>query len=510
MSSAVDQAARDLFGVGVTEEPVVLPDIGDLASKYEEHEHVSDPVGWIESAEFLWSKQKTIAESVGENRYTAVPSAHGPGKSFTAARIVAWWLDVHPIGEAFAVTTAPTWNQVKAILWRELRQAKIKRGLAGRTTLACEWYVGGARIGDEEEQLIAYGRKPADYDQAAFQGIHARYVLIVIDEGSGVPKLLYDAVDSLATNRHARVLAIGNPDDPASQFASICKPGSGWNVIPISVYDTPAFTGEKIPDSLYDLLPSKEWVEERKVRWGVSSPIFKSKVLGEFPDIGEDTLIEPRWIAEAEARDLSGRSRRKATYGYDIARYGSDKTVGYRNKGGVLRQCHRAEKASTMTTAGVIKREVGPSNGGTPAVVDVGGLGAGVVDRLREQHVRGIVAFNGGEAPFDPERFKNRRAELMWQMREAFEEGEIDLAGPGEDDELKAQLGSLKYKIDSKGRISIESKDDMKKRGLPSPDEADAAAMAMMPNATAMPNKDERAAIKARETVTGDLLEREL
>ena len=93
-------------------------------------------------------------------------------------------------------------------------------------------------------------------------------MLVVIDEGSGVPRLLYDAVDSLATNRLARVLAIGNPDDPASQFANICKPGSGWNVIPISVFDTPAFTGESVPEALLDLLPSAEWVEERKARWG--------------------------------------------------------------------------------------------------------------------------------------------------------------------------------------------------------------------------------------------------
>ena len=132
---------------------------------------------------------------------------------------------------------------------------------------------------------MAYGRKPADYDPAAFQGIHARYVLVIIDEAGGVPKSIFDAVDAvdaLATNIDARVVAVGNPDDPASHFATIYKPGSGWHVETISALDTPACTGEEVPAELLPLLVSPEWVEERKLRWGVTSPIYQSKVLGEF------------------------------------------------------------------------------------------------------------------------------------------------------------------------------------------------------------------------------------
>jgi hypothetical protein len=89
----------------------------------------------------------------------------------------------------------------------------------------------------------------------------------------------------LPPNIDARVVAVGNPDDPASHFATICKPGSGWHVETISAFDTPAYTGEKVPDDLLPLLVSPEWVEERKLRWGVTSPIYQSKVLGEFPDV---------------------------------------------------------------------------------------------------------------------------------------------------------------------------------------------------------------------------------
>jgi len=108
--------------------------------------------------------------------------------------------------------------------------------------------------GPGRKELVAFGRKPADHDQSAFQGIHALNPLILVDEACGVPKSIFDAVDSLATNTNARVLAIGNPDDPSSHFAQICKPGSGWHVIKVSAFDTPAYTGEEVPEELLPLL----------------------------------------------------------------------------------------------------------------------------------------------------------------------------------------------------------------------------------------------------------------
>jgi hypothetical protein len=100
---------------------------------------------------------------------------------------------------------------------------------------------------------------------------------ILVDEACGVPKSIFDAVDALATNSNARVLVIGNPDDPSSHLVQICKPGSGWPVITVSAFDTPAYAGEKVPEDLLPLLVSPEWVEERKIRWGDTSPIYQSK-----------------------------------------------------------------------------------------------------------------------------------------------------------------------------------------------------------------------------------------
>ena len=241
--------------------------------------YADDPVGFIEEAlgETLWSKQRQIAEAVRDYRHVAVPSCHDSGKSFIAARIAAWWLASRPVGEAFVVTTAPTRTQVRAILWREIARAHRSGCLPGRLNQT-EWYMP---VGEGEE-LVAYGRKPSDWDEDAFQGIHARYVLAILDEAGGVPRSLYTAVETITTSEECRVLAIGNPDHPGTQFARVCR-SPDWEVIPIDGLETPNFTDEPVPDALRGLLLSRVWVEERRRDWGEDDPQFIAKVRGQFP-----------------------------------------------------------------------------------------------------------------------------------------------------------------------------------------------------------------------------------
>jgi hypothetical protein len=452
--------------------------------------YLNDPIGWVRDrlGEHLWSKQREIAESVRDNRYTAVQSCHDAGKSFLASRLVAWWLDVHPRGEAFAVTTAPTAAQVSAILWREIRRAHKKGGLFGYITQGAvpEW-----KLPDGEQ--VGYGRKPADEDQAAFQGIHALYPLIVVDEGGGVPKTLFDAVDALATNINARVLAIGNPDDPSSHFAKVCKPGSGWNVIRIDGLQTPNMTAEglaehpeladlmaelgiepsveDVPEGLRPLLLSPMWVAERIYRWGIASPIFTAKVRGDFPDIGEDVLITPSMIRAAQQRSLDPGPW--SILGVDVARFGSDRTIIALSRWPQTRVIADHSKLATTETTGHVvaaKRE----HAADEIRVDGVGVGGGVVDQLVELG-HDVMDMQAGAAARDPEHYLNARAEWYWGLRERFEQGDIDL--DPDDDETAAQLGAIKYKYTARGQIQIESKDDMRKRKLPSPDRADAVML---------------------------------
>ncbi len=439
--------------------------------------YVGDPVGWTRERlnEFLWSKQCEVAESVRDHRFTTVRSAHGTGKSKVAGTIAAWWLDVHPVGEAFVVTTAPTDKQVKAILWREIGRCHRKGELQGRINLDAEWYV--------DQELIAYGRKPADHvdaDEArqAFQGIHAKYVLVVIDEAAGVPKWLWEAVDTLVTNEASRVLAIGNPDDPSTEFAKTHAPASGWNRIHISAFDLPWSTGEEVPEHLHDVLTGETWVEERKKKWGVDSPLYISKVLGEFPEITEDTLITPAMLRKAYETELAGLEAGRI--GVDIARLGKDETVVYRNRGGVIRLLDSLGKADTMKTAGKIGQILDRWRDEVSAVVDVIGIGAGVVDRLRERNYR-IVAFDSSNKALQPRRFKNRRSEMWWTVRELIEDGGIDL--DERDEDLAAELLSIKWEPDSAGRNVVEEKKLTARRLGHSPDRADAMMMSCVADA---------------------------
>jgi hypothetical protein len=442
----------------------------------EESGTTSDPVGWAEEAlgERLWSKQVQIAESVVEHRHTAVRSAHGTGKSHTASRLVAWWVSAHELGEAVAVVSAPTHAQIEAIVFRELARAQQRGGLPGRITFGAtpQWRVG--------PHLVALGRKPQDLVDpeqaaAAFQGIHARFVLVVLDEAAGVPPWLWDAVDSLTTNESARVLAIGNPTDPSSRFAKVCQPGSGWNVIGVSAFDTPAFTGERVAPELLELLTSKRWVEERSKRWGEESPLYIARVLGQFPAASEDSLIQPAWVEAAQARDLSAERIWASRLGVDVARSGSDETVVYRNHCGVVRIAHRARGHDLMRTSGAVAQLL-LAEPESVAQIDVIGLGAGVFDRLREQDLP-VTAFSASERAQRPDRFLNRRAEAYWQLREELREGKLDL--DPDDEDLAAQVCAIRWRVNSRGQIQIESKDEMRKRGLPSPDRADAVSMAV-------------------------------
>lgn len=442
--------------------------------------------------EHLWSKQIEIAEALTAHRKVAVQSCHGPGKSFLAARIVTWFISTAAPGTARAVTTAPTGDQVRGVLWTELNQALIRasaRGLdlPGRTT-SVEWWI--------DRFQAAVGRKSADWNASAFQGWHARRLLVLMDEACGCSEQLWIAADSLATSDESRILAIGNPDDPASHFATVCKPGSGWHVIKISAFDTPNFTDEKVPAELKQVLTSRYWVEDKRKTWGEASPLWQSKVLGEFPDIGDDTLIPPGWLNAALDRYKDGSDEDEdpedIELGVDVARFGADETVITLRRGKRARIHSTLHQRDLMEVCGAIVQAI-KETGCRCCKVDDAGLGGGVTDRLFELQGEGIfgdqmvdiVPVNVGMATSDAddrergdrgehERFLNLRAELHWGIRKRFELGTIAIEA---DEDLMGQAVAIRYKLNSRGLVQIESKDDMKRRGLVSPDRFDALVL---------------------------------
>lgn len=401
-------------------------------------------------------------------------SCHESGKSHLAARIAAWWLETHPIGEAFVVTSAPSAPQVRAILWREINRAHAKGNLSGRTNQT-EWWMPIAKAdGTAGEELVAYGRKPDEFQPGAFQGIHARYVLVIFDEAGSMPTALWDAADSLVANENSRFLAIGNPDDPVSEFADVCKPGSGWNTIKIGYDDTPNFTGEAVPEDLRDLLIGPTWVEEKRKKWGETNPMFIAKVKGEFPEVTDGGLIAAKHVKAAQERRRSLGS--PIVLGVDVGA-GGDRNVICARWGDVARIIAADSQPDTMKTLGNVLAKQ-QETGATLVRIDKNGVGKGAYDRACELGHDDFEGVNVGEAATDREQFENLRAEAYWALRARFEDGDIDL--DPEDEDLAAELVALKWERSSRGRIKMESKLDMKRRGLGSPDRADALMLACL------------------------------
>jgi hypothetical protein len=425
--------------------------------------------------EFLWSKQRDVAESVVVNRRTAVKSCHGVGKSFVAAQVACWWLDTHPVGSAFVVTSAPTAPQVRAILWREINRAHRKGNLPGHC-LQTEWQMG--------DEIVAYGRKPADYNEDAFQGIHAEYVLVILDEACGIPQQLWIAANALATNEDCRILAIGNPDDPTSHFAKVCQPGSGWNVIHIGAKHSPNFTNEEVPDQLRRLLVGQTYLDEMATDVGEGSPIWISKVDGEFPiDSTHGVVLASQLAACRHPKDSTEPTIEPVVeLGVDVA--GSedgDVTVIRERRGWKAGRAWRCQSPESEVIAEEVRSRI-VETGATVVKIDAIGIGWGVAGHLTDMGNRGehqavIVKVNVGEASTDPRRFPKLRDQIWWEIgRLHTEKGTWDLSEI--DDRTAADLIAPQWSPDSAGRIKVEQKDETRKRLGRSPDDADALLLA--------------------------------
>lgn len=440
--------------------------------------YAHNPVGWVTERlkQIVWSKQREIMLSIRDHRRTAVRSCHGVGKSHTASLVAAWWLDTHPPGEAFVVTSAPTFAQVRAILWRYIRRTHRRGKLAGRVNQT-EWHI--------DDELVAFGRKPADHDESAFQGIHARYVLVILDEACGIPEQLWIAADALTTNADCRILAIGNPDNPSSHFRKVCQPGSGWHVIGISAFESPNLTGEEVPDEVAQALVGREWVEEKATEWGEDNPLYKSKVLGEFSEDAPNKVVRASDVARCRIdpeKKLTPEELQPVELGVDVGG-GGDETVIRERRGRRAGREWRAHTDRPEKIAPLVLQALKES-GATVVKVDSIGVGFGVIGELRNaagrgEHTAHILAVNVAEAASQPTKFMNLRAELWWEIgRGLSESAGWDLSSMANGDTTVAQLLSPQWDVDPKGRIRVEPKDEIKRRLGRSPDNADALLLA--------------------------------
>jgi hypothetical protein len=341
---------------------------------------------------------------------------------------------------------------------------------------------------DINANWYAIGVSPRDPD--SMQGFHAKGgdILVIVDEGAGVDEQMFEAIDGILTSPGARLLVIGNPTSVSGYFYGMFK-NPTVSKIHISCFDTINFkaNGIKNIDDLRNFDFSKPpiithpymldpaWAYDKLFKWGADSPMFKSRVLGEFPDEDTNTLIPLNLI------DLACTEERKLlipkgapAYGHDIARYGDDSSVIHKRYGDWHTMPKAYRKESTTKTAGRAVEALRDEN--APYFIDItGGLGAGPYDRLVELGWEQVHGLNMSSKANNSEEFINLRAELAFLLRDKFLDCSIYIP---DSDDLKAELSNVRYDIASDGRRKIERKEEIKKRmNGQSPDMFDAVMM---------------------------------
>lgn len=413
-----------------------------------------------------WSKQREVLEAIRDHKRVAVRSCHGSGKTANAARAALWFLAAYP--DSRVITTAPTYTQVRDLLWAEIHSATYKapagffpQASSTRLSITDNWYATGVSTNQPER----------------FQGHHAENLLLIVDEASGVDEDIYSAAEGFMTSEGARVLLIGNPTRTSGQFyRAFHSERDQWHTIHISAYDTPNLTGEPVVAAAARTLVSPGWVAEKEKYWGADNPMFQVRVLGDFPTSSDDSVVGLAAVEAAQKREVAPDDS-QIVVSCDVARYGADETVIVVRRGLHARIHSAYFGKSLMETAGrIMDAARSVSDYGVPRiVVDDAGLGGGVTDRLREQGVK-VEAFNSATTAHDKDIYPNRRSEAWFHFADMINDIDLD-----PDDQLAADLVACRYTMDSSGRRAVEPKDHTKKRLGRSPDRADAILMAFAP-----------------------------
>jgi len=429
----------------------------------------------------VWRTQAKLLRSVATSRRTAAKACHSSGKSFTAACAVLWWLVRYPKG--IVITTAPTWTQVKKVLWGEIHSALQGAPLLRLLTRGMEVNQTELKLGPHN-----YPIGLSTNEGVNFQGYHGQ-ILIVMDEAPGVRPDIWEAIEGIRAGGDVRILALGNPVIASGPFYdAFHAQRATWNTVTISAFDTPNLAGldlealgalpdEALDDNPRPYLTTRRWVREKHIEWGESSPLWQSRVLGQFPTESDGQLLSLAWIEACTQREQV-ECRDIPEAGVDVAGPGEDETVVRVRQGQNLLGGDQWTEPDPRGKLAAYLGEVKRQKGALRVKVDSIGIGYYMARHLADVGFD-VTDVNVGEAAFDKERYANLKAELYWGLRQRFESG--DVAGKI-DDMTQGQLTSIRYAHNARGQVVIESKEDARKRGVRSPDRAEAWMLAFAPS----------------------------
>lgn len=451
-----------------------------------------DPIFFVEWAlgHKTWSKQRDILNSVAENEKTAVRACHGSSKTYTAAEVVVWFLN--NFENSKVITTAPTFSQIKNLLWAEISQiyqtSRIRLEGECLTTL----------IKTDKADHYAIGFSTDKPSRA--EGWHAPSLLFIFDEAKGIEQWQWDSVRGLLTGGFCRWLVISTTDGVGvgeNFYKAFEDQNTDWNKIHITAEESPYITGEKFkyldipdldhperferkeisPEELNIQIADQKWIDDCETEWGKDSVLFLTKVKGEIADQGADTIIKLSQVKRMEENwsNPAFNDEGQEQAGVDTARGGDDDTVFYRSKGlkvvnsKVISSPDLTPKAKLVFLADELEIFVS-YNKEILIKTDDTGVGGGLTD-IMEDRGYNIAPINFQDKANNPDKYPNMISEMWFEVARFIHE----IACP-EDDRLRKELVNRKYlpELDKKGRRVVESKKDYKGRGFPSPDKADA------------------------------------
>ena len=397
-----------------------------------------------------YSQRITRGENPGPLRI-AVASGHGIGKSALVAWIIGWFMSTRDFPQI--VVTANTENQLLTKTWRTLSRWH-------KQMLNAHWFDWTATkfaLKAHPESWYAAATPWSENNPDAFAGTHDKNVLIIFDEASNIHDVIWEKIDGAMSTRGAMWVCFGNPTRNVGRFYECFhKYKKWWKTRQIDSRDC------KHAD--------KVWVEDFIAQFGLDADRTKIQVLGQFPATATRQLISTEAVEKSMNHETEAWEYQPKVLGCDIARFGENSSVLIYRQGRKVFEPVVLPKQDLMVTAHQIAESIKKERP-SQVFVDGSGMGAGVVDRLRQLNFS-VVDVNGGNQSLNP-RFLNKRAEMWWGMKELIE----TLCELPKDSELKKELICVSYDFTDKGRIRLDRKSDIMDDYGFSPDRADALAL---------------------------------
>lgn len=387
----------------------------------------------------------------------AIASGHGIGKTALTAWVIHWFVATRP--GCAGVVTANTADQLKNKTWRELSKWNA-RAINGHWF---EWTATSFKAVERPDTWFIAAQPWSKERSEAFAGLHEKDVLVLFDEASAIDAVIWEVAEGAMTEKGALWLALGNPTRNSGRFREC------WGKFR-------AYWRTKQIDSRTAKRTNKAEIEQYRQIYGEDSDFFRVRVRGMWPRASSMQFIATDVVEEAMARDPQCHAFEPLIMGVDVARFGDDQTViaFRRGRDACTIAWVKHRNIDTMTLAAEIAR-LSDQEKVDAVFVDGVGIGAGVVDRLR-QLGREVFDVQSGGKPSgflqEPFKAKNKRAEMWTAMRGWLATGAIP-----DDAELEADLTNIEYGYDGDNSLMLERVEDLKKGGLASPDSATALAL---------------------------------